>query len=177
MYIYMLLPMLCVHAALLILGCVERIAASHNTHPRATRSQHYSTAARSHAAPIYYKTVVLCCTCACACAGRHSLAAPRCFQPEITALARRGRKNFDSPLAMMHTRRSSAHVSLTAFWCESCAHNMRPAASRGEGGCAPRRTLAVGTLPRPLRGLPGPRHSCQHLLSCLDVRKTCVAAP
>jgi len=57
-----------------------------------------------------------CCPCACACAGCHSLAAPRGLQPEITALARRGRKSFDSPLAMMHTRRSSAHVSLTAFF-------------------------------------------------------------
>jgi len=73
----------------------------------------------------------------------------------------------------------SAHARLAdrLFWCESCAHNMRPAASRGEGGCAPRRALAVGTLPRPLRGLPGPRHSCQHLLSCLDVRCGTVEPP
>jgi len=39
---------------------------------------------------------------------------------------------------------------------------MRPAASRADGGCAPRRALTVGTLPRPLRGLHGPRHFCQH---------------
>jgi len=106
----------------------------------------------------------------CCVRGRHSLAAP-CgpqLQPEITALVRRGRKSFDSPLAMMHTRGSSAHVSLIAFCCESCAQDMRPAASRGEGVCAPRRALAVGTLPRPLRGLRGPRHFCQYLLSCLD---------
>jgi len=38
-----------------------------------------------------------------------------------------------------------------------------------------RRALTVGTLPRPLRGLHGPRHFCQHLLSCL-ASVFCVAA-
>jgi len=74
-------------------------------------------------------------------------------------------------------QRSSAHVSLTAFCCESCAQDMRPAASRGEDGCAPRGARAVGILPRPLRGLCGPRHFCQHLLSCLDVHCGTVEPP
>jgi len=146
------------------------------THTRARREPAQLQPRRAPPGPLFtlhlHRAVLayLCCV-----RGRHSLAASRGLQPEITALARRGRNSFDSPLAMMHTRRSSAHVSLTAFCCESCAQDMRPAASRAEGGCAPRRALTVGTLPRPLRGLHGPRHFCQHLLSCL-ASVFCVAA-
>jgi len=164
---------MCVHVARQKLGDRLLCGGSQHTPARARdANQHNSTATRTpgplstlHRAvvvlpiPIYlYLNLNLCCV-----RGRHSLAAPRGLQPEITALVRRGRKSFDSPLAMMHTRRSSAHVSLLAdrLLLQSCAHNMRPAASRGECGCAPRRALAVGTLPRPLRGLRGPRHSCQ----------------
>jgi len=97
--------------------CVE---AAHNTHPRATRTSTTPTAARTtwptlHSAPAPCWCCVLCGLNLCCVRGRHSLAASRGLQPEIMALARRGRNSFDSPLAMMHTRRSSAHVSLTAF--------------------------------------------------------------
>jgi len=165
---------MCVHVARLMLEDRLLCGDSSQHTPARDANQHNSTAARTpgplstlHRAVVVlpipipisiYLNLNLCCV-----RGRHSLAAPRGLQPEIAALARRGRKSFDSPLAMMHTRRSSAHVSLLAdrLLLQSCAHNMRPAASRGECGCAPQRALAVGTLPRPLRGLRGPRHSRQ----------------
>ena len=40
-----------------------------------------------------------------------AVAASLGLQPEITALARRGRNSFDSPLAMMHTRIGAARTS------------------------------------------------------------------
>jgi len=103
----------------LLCGAHHRFSQHTPTRPRATRT---STTPPRRAAP---------CWCWCWCClhlnlnlfcvrGRHSLGASRGLQLEITALVRRERKSFDSPFAMMHTRRSSAHVSLTAFCCESC---------------------------------------------------------
>ena len=81
------------------------------THTRARRepAQHHRSA---HPWPTLHSAPAPCCAGlnSCCMRGRHSLAASRGLQPEITALARRGRNTFDSPLAMMHTRRSSAHA-------------------------------------------------------------------